>query len=102
MSFRIEIHELAHEEFINAYGWYEDKQVGLGSQFANEVEHVLDKISINPQQYPKVKLNYRKGIVKGFPYVVIFELFPRVKSIHVASIRHMKQSNRGRYRRKRK
>ena len=101
MPFHIKIHELAHEEYIKAYGWYEDRQAGLGIQFMNQVEQTLDRISQYPQQYTKVKLTYRKGIVKGFPYVVIFEFFPKSKIIHVASIRHMKQGKRGRYRRRR-
>lgn len=48
MPFRIEINELAHEEYIKAYGWYEGKQAGLGTQFMNQVELTLDKISQHP------------------------------------------------------
>lgn len=98
MSYIIEIHELAHEEYIDAYGWYEDQKEGLGKAFMNAVELSLKKVSDNPAQYAKIKLNYRKAIVKGFPYVVIFELFSRSEKVHVASIRHMKQRPKGRYR----
>ena len=100
MANSIKIHELAHEEYIDAYGGYEDKQTHLGERFMLEVEKALEQIVKYPLRYPKIKRSFRRAVVDGFPYVVIFEYYPRLKLIHVASIRHMKRKQRGQYRRK--
>ena len=33
MAFQYKLHQEAHEEYINAYEWYELKQNGLGDKF---------------------------------------------------------------------
>jgi len=97
----IKIHELAHDEYIDAYVRYEEEQTKLGERFMLEVEKALEQIAKSPQRFPKIKRSFRRAIVKDFPYVVIFEYYPRLKLIHVASIRHMKRKQRCQFRRKR-
>jgi len=35
MSFPYLLNQQAHEEYIEAYEWYEEKQRGLGTRFMN-------------------------------------------------------------------
>ena len=38
MVFDLRFNQQAHEEFIQAYEWYEEKRYGLGIQFLASVE----------------------------------------------------------------
>ncbi len=38
MAYLMRLHELAHQEYIEAYEWYDTKQKGLGDSFMNSVE----------------------------------------------------------------
>jgi hypothetical protein len=49
MAYTYRLHEQAHEEYIEAYGWYEEKQKGLGARFMNSVEKRLRQISEYPE-----------------------------------------------------
>ena len=46
MGFPYRFNEQAHEEYIETYGWYEEKQAGLGDRFMNSVEKCYNK-SVN-------------------------------------------------------
>ena len=39
MAFTTVLNEMAHEEYIEAYEWYEQKQTSLGSKFMDCVEN---------------------------------------------------------------
>jgi len=41
MAYPFRLHEQAHEEYIEAYVWYEQRQKGLGDGFMNSVEKRL-------------------------------------------------------------
>ena len=60
-----------------AYDWYEDKRVGLGDEFLDEIDACYDKLEIIPEAYKKIKNNLRQIIVRRFPYVLVFEIFKK-------------------------
>ncbi len=41
MAFPYRLNQQAHEEYIEAYEWYEEKQSGLGNRFMESVEKRL-------------------------------------------------------------
>jgi len=45
----------ADQEVQSARQWYEDQQPGLGIQFANAIDEVLERISSNPLAFPAVQ-----------------------------------------------
>ena len=47
MPFSLRLNQQAHEEFMQAYEWYEEKRSGLGIQFLASVEKRLQQISEN-------------------------------------------------------
>ena len=78
MAFQYRLHERAHEEYIEAHRWYEQKQKGLGDRFMNSVEKRLQQISEHPEYYGKRKnTNFREAKVENFPYVIVYEFFKR-------------------------
>lgn len=99
MAYPLELHEEAHEEYIEAYAWYEKKQKGLGDRFMNSVEKRLRQISEHPEYYSrKQNSNYREVKVESFPYMTVYEFFLRKKLIHIAAIYHSKRNPKRKYR----
>jgi len=94
------LHELAHEEYIEAYEWYELRQQGLGDRFMNAVEKRLQQISEHPEYFSKRKANFREAKVPNFPYMIVFEFLKRKKAIHIAAIYHSKRNPKRKYRRR--
>lgn len=98
MPYSYRIHEKAHEEYIESYLWYELERVGLGDEFADCVERKLQQISEHPEFYSKKhNLRFREAKVERFPYMIVYELFPRKKFIHIVAICHQKRNTGSRY-----
>jgi len=64
----------AEQEFLDAFHWYESRQMGLGQRFAESVKRCLTQIQQNPLMGQAIRPPYRWLNVRRFPYVVIFEL----------------------------
>lgn len=99
MAYPYRLHQKAHEEYLDAYEWYELRQAGLGTRFMQSVETTLAQISNHPEYFSKRKGNYRAVKVKRFPYSIVYEFFPRKQFIHIASIYHGKRNPAKKYRR---
>ena len=72
MVFPYRLNQLAHEEYIKAYEWYEGRQSGLGSRFMESVEKRLQQISEHPEYFGRRKSNrFRGAKVEHFPYLIV-------------------------------
>src|SRR5437867_2392350 len=100
MTFSIDFHPQVHEDFINAYIWYEERQTGLGERFLKEVDNCLLKITANPQLYAITKNSFREAHVKVFPYTIVYRIFKSDKVIYVTAIYHGKRKPENKFRRK--
>ncbi|MCD6012521.1 MAG: Plasmid stabilization system protein [Flavipsychrobacter sp.] len=98
MPHSLKIHEQAHYEYIEAYGWYEMKQLGLGDRFMAAVEEKLEQIKANPEYYSKTLKNFRQVKVHNFPFSIVYEFYSRRKLVHIASIFHNSRNPRIKYR----
>ncbi len=56
-----------------AYGWYEDRERGLGEEFFGCVEEAFSKISKNSLHFPERFAHSRRILVRRFPYAVYSE-----------------------------
>jgi hypothetical protein len=65
--------EEAIQDIAEAFDWYQNKRIGLGVEFLNEVEDFCIRITQNPEQYPKHK-DQRIAVLHQFPYKMIFEI----------------------------
>ncbi len=54
MSLPVVLRKKARTEFDAAIDWYEQQQSGLGTQFAERVQAVFDRISATPEMLAKV------------------------------------------------
>lgn len=95
--YRIILHPRAEKELLESVVWYEDLSQGLGNDFLKETEKILHHLEIHPYIYSKKKRNYREGILKRFPFVIIFTILPKIKEVHVLSVFHTSQHPKKKY-----
>jgi plasmid stabilization system protein ParE len=65
----------AEQDIAEAYNWYEGRRVGLGEEFLSCVDASIQKIRRDPNLYPVIYKEYRRTLVRRFPYVVFYEFF---------------------------
>ena len=64
----------AQVEIDRAVIWYEQKQVGLGSELLDEVAQVLRTVEQRPESFPVDYRTARPARLDRFPYAVYFRL----------------------------
>jgi plasmid stabilization system protein ParE len=63
----------------NGRSWYEKKAPGLGEEFLRVVYTCSQELSRNPAMYPRVHGEFRRRLLRRFPYAIYF----RVEADHV-------------------
>jgi plasmid stabilization system protein ParE len=63
----------AEQDIAEAYAWYEGRRTGLGEEFLSCVDASLEGIRRTPEMHAIVHENYRRGLVRRFPYAVFYE-----------------------------
>jgi plasmid stabilization system protein ParE len=61
------------QDIDEAYSWYEDRRPGLGEEFLSCVDACIQVISRMPELYAKVHEEYRRALVRRFPYAIFYE-----------------------------
>ena len=61
------------QDLVEAYAWYEARRAGLGEEFLSCVEACIEAIRRMPEMHAVVHENYRRRLVRCFPYVVFYE-----------------------------
>ena len=72
----------ARRELDEAGDWYEQERIGLGHEFFAEIEHLLLRITSNPEQFPIWYRGTRKAVARRFPYCIYF----REKNQHIVVV----------------
>ena len=62
-----------------AYRWYERRLKGLGDEFLNSLNQVVEIVSDYPEGFPVVHADVRRVILKRFPYSVLYRV-SRIRS----------------------
>lgn len=86
MNYTLIFHQLARLELQDAYKWYEQQQGGLGLEFMDAIDEVVQRILSNPLSFPKVFKERRKVLPRRFPYLIIYEIHGDV--ILVVAVMH--------------
>lgn len=63
----------AREDLDEAYAWYEERRVGLGEDFLGSVDACIEAIRRTPEMHAVVHENYRRALVRRFPYAIFYE-----------------------------
>ncbi len=73
MGAKLVIAPEAEQDIDEAYAWYEDRRVGLGEEFLACLDACIETICRLPEIHATVHENYRRGLVRRFPYTVFYE-----------------------------
>jgi len=74
MTYTIRFLPEVEEDAINGYMWYESKSKGLGEDFLRMFFACANEISWNPLLYQKVYRDFRRRLLRRFPYAVYFTI----------------------------
>jgi plasmid stabilization system protein ParE len=62
------------EELDEAYNWYQSQQTGLGDEFLDGVDEMLNRIWKMPESYAVVYFDVRRAVVRRFPYAIYYRI----------------------------
>jgi toxin ParE1/3/4 len=85
----IELTREAETDAEAAFEWYEARRNGLGVEFLEALAHLLEKIEAAPESFSRPEgytgpRDFRRGLLRRFPYKVLFEIRPDGRLLGVA------------------
>jgi len=63
---------LAEEEMIEASEFYEARSEGLGVEFLDDVQRIIDLVREYPRIGQSVGGGFRRGVLRRFPFSIIY------------------------------
>jgi len=66
----------AEQDSDEGYFFYESRRIGLGREFLTAVDACVQSIARNPKIYQVLYKDYRRAVVRRFPYAVLYEETP--------------------------
>ena len=75
MTRRIHFRPQAEDEVLEARRWYEERKPGLGTDFGDAVSDTISRVADNPFEFPLVRGEIRRAVLRRFPYAVYFRTF---------------------------
>lgn len=63
----------AEQDIDEAYSYYERQRIGLGEDFLTCVNACIQAICRTPEMHQRVYRDYRRGLVRRFPFAVFYE-----------------------------
>lgn len=78
----------SEQELFDAYHYYEDQMRGLGNQFLNEFNRVIEFILKFPILWAKVGKRTRKALLKRFPYFILYIFEDEIVNITCIAHQH--------------
>lgn len=72
MKYKIIIRSEAENDLKEAFGWYEDKRLGLGHEFLLHIDAGIKFVQRNPEVHSSEYKGTRRHIIKRFPYKIIY------------------------------
>lgn len=73
MAVELVIAPEAEQDIAEAYAWYEHRRSELGEEFLSSVDAYIQAICRMPKMQSVVHAEYRRGLVRRFPYAVFYE-----------------------------
>ncbi|MBI1748241.1 MAG: type II toxin-antitoxin system RelE/ParE family toxin [Acidobacteria bacterium] len=80
-------HPEAEVEFIEAIEYYEEKESGLGYDFAVEVYLTIERTVSFPKAWPVIEEDIRRSLVRRFPYGILYS--EEKEGIYIVAIMHL-------------
>ncbi len=72
----------AKNDLVSAFEWYEKQRRGLGFEFLDCIEIALKEISNFPEMYQLCYSNFRRNVIRRFPFSVFYTIEDKEIIIH--------------------
>jgi len=63
---------VAETELADATFWYEEQVSGLGREFLDEFESVVERVLVFPEAWKRVGGRHRRCLFRRFPFAVLY------------------------------
>ena len=63
----------AFDDLAEAMDWYDEQRPGLGEDFLSSVHASIASTMRMPTMHEKVRFEYRRALVRRFPYAIYYE-----------------------------
>ena len=74
MSYTLHFLPEVEGDVMAAYGWYEDKAVGLGAEFLRGFYAHTAVLQRTPLIFSKIHQDFRRGLLRRFPYACYYRV----------------------------
>lgn len=81
-NYKLEITNLAEEEYFSAFHYYEVQIPGLGIRFEKETDTLMNQLKSNPYLFQRKYKHYHEVVYKRFPYFIVYEIVDNSIIIH--------------------
>jgi plasmid stabilization system protein ParE len=89
---RLTILPQAELDVSDAAAWYEGRRTGLGDEFLDEIDFVLLGVIKNPLEFPIIKDNMRRALLRRFPYSAYFAV--TTETVELVALLHQHRDPR--------
>jgi plasmid stabilization system protein ParE len=79
----------ARSELVATSEYYQEQVVGLGEDFLDEVETVLNMIQLHPESGTTITATKRRFLLSRFPYGIIYSV--DVNVITIFAVMHLRR-----------
>jgi len=86
------VRPLAEQDLLEAQRWYDGQRKGLGAEFRQSIELLLQQMGEAPLVYPVVHRDIRRAAVSRFPYLIYYIV--RADKVEVIACLHGKRHPR--------
>jgi plasmid stabilization system protein ParE len=73
MAVELKLAPEAEQDISEAYDWYEQRRPSLGEEFLSCLDACIERICRSPELHAKVYEDYRRALIRRFPYAVFYE-----------------------------
>lgn len=89
------IPEQVYEELDRVFGYYEERQPGLGERFLDDWEHAMDHLEKRPYIHQIQFRKFRSIQFSRFPFLIIYKI--EKESILIYKLIHAKRNPAARF-----
>ena len=88
MKLKVEYNPDFFNDLVQAVDWYNEKQVGLGSRFLNNVKKQTEKLSTTASHFAVKYDDIRCMRIEKFPYLVHYRIDEQNQTVKVEALFH--------------
>ena len=74
MNFAVRLRYEAEQDLEEAARWYEEQQLGLGTEFLDEASRTFRHLVEKPAMYPEVGRGAHRALLKRFPFGIYYRI----------------------------